>query len=157
MKFDVPAGEPYMFRERNVDTNPLDKIFQALLTRYNELVDQGQVHPEFPDTAKKNFDFCGELYLGHLRYGTHGGNSIDVCHPYERPSNWPSRYLSVAGNFNLTNTHEIFEMLVSTIDKERRDLESNTTQALGFAIHFFTIKLVDNGQSIDDMFVHAFQ
>src|SRR5688572_10644099 len=72
VKFDVPAGEPYMFRERNVETNPLDKIFQSLLGRYNQLVAEGAVHPEFPDTAKKKFDFCGELYIGHLRYGTSG-------------------------------------------------------------------------------------
>ena len=59
VKFDVPAGEPYMFRERNVEANPLDNIFQALTARYNALVGDGTIHPEFPDTVKKNFDFCG--------------------------------------------------------------------------------------------------
>jgi amidophosphoribosyltransferase len=104
IKFDMPAGEPYMFRERNVESNPLDRIFQALLGRYNALVDDGTVHPEFPETGKKHFDFCGELYLGHLRYGTSGGYNLSACHPYFRRSSWPTRNLVLAGNFNMTNT-----------------------------------------------------
>jgi amidophosphoribosyltransferase len=113
VKFDVPAGEPYMFRERNVEANPLDTIFQALIARYNALVADGTIHPEFPDTAKKNFDFCGELYLGHLRYGTSGGYNLSACHPFFRRSSWPTRNLMLAGNFNLTNTAELNESLIA--------------------------------------------
>jgi amidophosphoribosyltransferase len=113
VKFDVPAGEPYMFRERNVDNNPLDRIFQELTTRYTTLVDEGTIHPEFPDTVKKNFDFCGELYLGHLRYGTSGGYNLSACHPFFRRSSWPTRNLMLAGNFNLTNTAELNDSLIA--------------------------------------------
>ncbi|AOS45319.1 Amidophosphoribosyltransferase [Lacunisphaera limnophila] len=113
VKFDVPAGDPYMFRERNVETNPLDKIFQALLTRYNQLVADGAVHPEFTETAKQKFDFCGELYLGHLRYGTSGGYNLSSCHPFFRRSSWPTRNLMLAGNFNLTNTAELNDSLIA--------------------------------------------
>ncbi len=113
VKFDVPAGEPYMFRERNVETNPLDKIFQALTARYNALVTEGIVHPEFPDSVKKNFDFGGELYLGHLRYGTSGGYNLSACHPFFRRSSWPTRNLMLAGNFNLTNTAELNDSLIA--------------------------------------------
>ncbi|HTL66167.1 MAG TPA: amidophosphoribosyltransferase [Lacunisphaera sp.] len=113
VKFDVPAGEPYMFRERNVEANPLDTIFQSLIARYDALVSDGTVHPEFPDTAKKNFDFCGELYLGHLRYGTSGGYNLSACHPYFRRSSWPTRNLMLAGNFNLTNTAELNDSLIA--------------------------------------------
>ncbi|MEO6992351.1 MAG: amidophosphoribosyltransferase, partial [Lacunisphaera sp.] len=113
VKFDIPAGEPYMFRERNVETNPLDKIFQALLTRYTTLVGEGIIHPEFPDTVKKNFDFCGELYMGHLRYGTSGGYNLSACHPFFRRSSWPTRNLMLAGNFNLTNTGELNDSLIA--------------------------------------------
>ncbi len=113
VKFDVPAGEPYMFRERNVETNPLDNIFQALLARYTALVGQGEIHPEFPDTAKQRFDFCGELYLGHLRYGTSGGYNLSACHPFFRRSSWPTRNLMLAGNFNLTNTAELNDSLIA--------------------------------------------
>lgn len=113
VKFDVPAGEPYMFRERNVESNPLDKIFQALLGRYNQLVGEGAVHPEFPNTAKEKFDFCGELYLGHLRYGTSGGYNLSSCHPFFRRSSWPTRNVMLAGNFNLTNTQELNNSLIA--------------------------------------------
>jgi len=113
VKFDVPAGEPYMFRERNVEANPLDTIFQALTARYNELLGDGTIHPEFPDTVKKNFDFCGELYLGHLRYGTSGGYNLSACHPFFRRSSWPTRNLMLAGNFNLTNTAELNDSLIA--------------------------------------------
>jgi len=113
VKFDVPAGEPYMFRERNVETNPLDNIFQVLLARYTALVGAGEIHPEFPGTAKKKFDFCGELYLGHLRYGTSGGYNLSACHPFFRRSSWPTRNLMLAGNFNLTNTGELNDSLIA--------------------------------------------
>ena len=104
LKFDMPPGEQYMFRERNVKTNPLDKIFKTLLANYNQLVTDGTVHPEFPESAKKGYDYCGELYLGHLRYGTSGGYNLSACHPYFRRSSWPTRNLILAGNFNMTNT-----------------------------------------------------
>jgi amidophosphoribosyltransferase len=113
VKFDMPAGEPYMFRERNVEPNPLDKIFQALLARYNQLVADGTAHPEFPHTVKKSYDFCGELYLGHLRYGTSGGYNLSACHPYFRRSPWPTRNLMLAGNFNMTNTAALNERLTA--------------------------------------------
>ena len=113
VKFDVPAGEPYMFRERNVEANPLDTIFQSLTARYNALVGDGTIHPEFPDTVKRNFDFCGELYLGHLRYGTSGGYNLSACHPFFRRSSWPTRNLMLAGNFNLTNTAELNDSLIA--------------------------------------------
>jgi amidophosphoribosyltransferase len=102
-----------MFRERNVEINPLDKIFQALTGRYTTLVGEGVIHPEFPDTVKKNFDFCGELYLGHLRYGTSGGYNLSACHPFFRRSSWPTRNLMLAGNFNLTNTAELNNSLIA--------------------------------------------
>jgi amidophosphoribosyltransferase len=78
----MPAGEPFMFRERNVKTNPLDKIFKELLAQYNEKVAAGTDPPGVPDTVKKHFDFGGELYLGHLRYGTSGGYNLSACHPF---------------------------------------------------------------------------
>ncbi|MBI2510875.1 MAG: amidophosphoribosyltransferase [Opitutae bacterium] len=127
VKFDVPPGEPYMFRERNVESNPLDKIFQPLIGRYNQLVGEGTVHPEFPDTAKKNFDFCGELYLGHLRYGTSGGYNLSACHPYFRRSSWPTRNLVLAGNFNMTNTAVLNAALTAT---GQHPIFATDTQAL---------------------------
>ena len=107
VKLEMPAGVPFMFRERNIKANPLDRIFRTLLDQYQTKVAAGDIHPEFADTVKRNFDFGGELLLGHLRYGTSGGYSISSCHPYFRRSPWPTRNLALCGNFNLTNTEEL--------------------------------------------------
>jgi amidophosphoribosyltransferase len=113
VKLDVPPGDPFMFRERNVKTNSLDRIFKVLLSQYNDKVDSGLIHPEFAETAKRNFDFGGELFLGHLRYGTSGGYNLSACHPFFRRSPWPTRNLALCGNFNLTNTGELNRSLIA--------------------------------------------
>ncbi len=134
VKLDVAAGEPFMFRERNVKSNPLDKIFKALLSQYNEKVGAGTIHPEFADTVKKHFDFGGELLLGHLRYGTSGGYSLSSCHPYFRRSPWPTRNLALCGNFNLTNTTELNESLTAM---GQHPIFATDTQAILEKIGFF--------------------
>ncbi len=134
VKLDVAAGEPFMFRERNVKSNPLDKIFKTLLTQYNEKVDAGTIHPEFADTVKKHFDFGGELLLGHLRYGTSGGYNLSSCHPFFRRSPWPTRNLALCGNFNLTNTAELNESLTAM---GQHPIFATDTQAILEKIGFF--------------------
>lgn len=111
VKLNMPPGESYMYRERSVKTNALDRIFKSLLAQYNRKVDSGQIHPEFSDTVSKGFDFGGELLMGHLRYGTSGGYSSASCHPFFRRSPWPTRNLALCGNFNLTNTTELNKSL----------------------------------------------
>ncbi|MBI5769195.1 MAG: amidophosphoribosyltransferase [Verrucomicrobia bacterium] len=134
VKLDVPAGDPFMFRERNVKSNPLDKIFRSLLGQYNDHVRAGVIHPEFTDTVKKNFDFGGELLMGHLRYGTSGGYNISSCHPYFRRSPWPTRNLALCGNFNLTNTHELNRSLIAM---GQHPIFATDTQAILEKIGFF--------------------
>jgi amidophosphoribosyltransferase len=107
------AGGRPLHREREIKSNPLDRIFKGLLRQYDTQVAAGNIHPEFPESAKKHFDFCGELYLGHLRYGTSGGYNLSACHPFFRRSSWPTRNLMLAGNFNLTNTAELNESLIA--------------------------------------------
>lgn len=134
VKLDVPAGEAFMFRERSVKANPLDKIFKTLLAQYNAKVDAGVVHPEFPDTVKKSFDFGGELLMGHLRYGTSGGYNMSSCHPYFRRSPWPTRNLALCGNFNLTNTTELNASLTAM---GQHPIFATDTQAVLEKIGFF--------------------
>lgn len=119
VKLDVPAGEPFMFRERNTGPNPLDAIFRKLLARYKaqgragasaEGAERGDLSAA---ELKRRFEFCAEVYLGHLRYGTSGGYGMSACHPYFRRSPWPTRNLMLAGNFNLTNTAELNRTLIS--------------------------------------------
>ena len=134
VKLDVPAGEPFMFRERNVKSNPLDRIFKELLGQYNDKVASGVIHPEFPETVKKNFDFGGELFLGHLRYGTSGGYNLSACHPYFRRSPWATRNLALCGNFNLTNTADLNQSLIGI---GQHPVFATDTQAILEKIGFF--------------------
>ena len=134
VKLDVAAGEPFMFRERNVKSNPLDRIFKNLLGQYNEMVSSGVIHPEFPETVKKHFDFGGELFLGHLRYGTSGGYNLSACHPYFRRSPWATRNLALCGNFNLTNTAELNQSLIGI---GQHPVFATDTQAVLEKIGFF--------------------
>jgi amidophosphoribosyltransferase len=134
VKLDVPAGDPFMFRERNVKANPLDRIFKSLLGQYNEKVDSGVIHPEFAETVKRNFDFGGELFLGHLRYGTSGGYNLSACHPYFRRSPWATRNLALCGNFNLTNTADLNKSLIAI---GQHPVFATDTQAILEKIGFF--------------------
>jgi amidophosphoribosyltransferase len=134
VKFDMPPGDPYMFRERNVKSNPLDRMFRSILGDYGELVKEGRVHPEFPATVKKHFEFGAELYLGHLRYGTSGGYMMGACHPFFRRSSWPTKNLILAGNFNITNTHELNDSLIAM---GQHPIFATDTQALLEKIGFY--------------------
>jgi amidophosphoribosyltransferase len=112
IKLDVPPGTRYISRQRSNSPKPLQEIFDKIHSRFAELE---QSNPEkVKDTAylKQNYAFTGEVFLGHLRYGTFGGNSIEQCHPFLRQNNWMTRNLVVAGNFNLTNVDELFGLLV---------------------------------------------
>lgn len=112
LKLDVDPGMKYIFRYRSIAQNALDEIFYKINSRFIEL--ERNSPEKLSDTAwlKKNVAFTGELFLGHLRYGTYGKNSIEYCHPFLRQNNWMTRNLVLAGNFNLTNTDELFEQLV---------------------------------------------
>jgi amidophosphoribosyltransferase len=123
-----------IFRERNVKSNPLDRIFKTLLGQYNKKVASGVIHPEFPETVKKYFDYGGELFLGHLRYGTSGGYNQSACHPYFRRSPWATRNLALCGNFNLTNTAELNQSLIAI---GQHPVFATDTQAILEKIGFF--------------------
>ena len=134
VKLDVPAGEPFMFRERNIKSNPLDRVFKKLLRQYQDMVTRGVIHPEFTETVKQHFDFGAELYLGHLRYGTSGGYGLGSLHPFFRRSSWPTRNLMLAGNFNMTNP---MELNASLIAMGQHPIFATDTQALLEKIGFF--------------------
>jgi amidophosphoribosyltransferase len=134
VKLEVPAGDPFMFRERCVKANPLDRIFRGLFKSYQDMVSAGTIHPEFADTVKKHFDFGGELYMGHLRYGTSGGYNISSCHPFFRRSPWPTRNLALCGNFNMTNTAELNQALIAM---GQHPIFATDTQALLEKIGFY--------------------
>lgn len=112
IKLDAKPGTPYISRERSNASNPITDIFAKINNKINEGLEKNPGRRNDADWQKKNLDFCGELYLGHLRYGTFGNNSIHACHPFLRANNWISRNLLLAGNFNLTNIDALFNMLI---------------------------------------------
>ncbi|MCD6355131.1 MAG: amidophosphoribosyltransferase [Prolixibacteraceae bacterium] len=111
VKTNLGPGNTYINRFRSTEQNPIKDVFDKI----NATLQQAQwngINIHNSEWAYQKFPFAGELYLGHLRYGTFGKNSIDFVHPVMRQNNWKSRNLVLAGNFNLTNTEELFDVLV---------------------------------------------
>ncbi len=112
VKFDLPPGEKYINRIRSNSATPIKTIFSKV---FDELETIRQQHPKRLDDVmwlKNNVAFIGELFLGHLRYGTYGGNNVKNLHPLKRANNWKTRNLLLAGNFNMTNNDELLEHLI---------------------------------------------
>jgi amidophosphoribosyltransferase len=112
VKLDMEPGNRYISRVRSNDAQPIQDIFKKINERINAEV---ELHPEILediDSQKKNLPYLGEVYLGHVRYGTFGKNGIESVHPFLRQNNWMHRNLIVAGNFNMTNVNELFQNLV---------------------------------------------
>lgn len=112
IKLDVEPGERYISRIRSNDAQPIQDVFAQINGRINEEL---TLHPEYQEDVKlqkDNIPYIGELFLGHVRYGTFGKNSIESVHPFLRQNNWMHRNLIIAGNFNMTNVKELFTSLV---------------------------------------------
>lgn len=111
VKMSLEPGQEYIERHRSVAQNPITDIFAKVQKSWKK-VEKGKNVNADPEWLYENMPFTGELFLGHLRYGTFGRNSIEFAHPVMRQNNWKSRNLVLAGNFNLTNTHELFNKLI---------------------------------------------
>ena len=112
IKLNMAPGTRYISRYRSVDTNSIGEIFGKVQKRIAEGIAGDASRLSDVPWLKENLPFTGEVFLGHLRYGTYGGNTIEACHPFLRQNNWPTRNLIVAGNFNMTNVDELFNELV---------------------------------------------
>lgn len=126
IKLDVRTGLPFLARKRSNTASPLTDLFSGI---NKTLADLERRHPEIKeDTAQliERFPFAGEVLLGHLRYGTHGDNSIEACHPVVRSNNYRARTLAVAGNFNLTNVDDLFKRLVDLGQHPRHFSDTET-------------------------------
>ena len=120
IKLDPEPGTRYISRKRSVSGQYLKDLFDDVFLHFKDLEEE-----KLQDGVwlKDNKPYTGELLLGHLRYGTHGVNTIETCHPFLRQNNWISRNLVMAGNFNLTNVDELFNELtdIGQFPKERSD------------------------------------
>ncbi len=112
IKIDVPQGTKYISRYRSIQPNPISDIFKRVDKKFSKSLKRNKDKKKDGKWLQENVAFTGEVLLGHLRYGTHGKNSIESCHPFLRQNNWRSRNLVVAGNFNMTNVDDLFHKLV---------------------------------------------
>ena len=112
VKLDISAGKRYISRKRSITANPIQDVFKQVNKKFVELEEKDPEKLKDTNWLKENFPFTGELFLGHLRYGTFGGNTIEQCHPFLRQNNWKTRNLVLAGNFNMTNVEELFQQLL---------------------------------------------
>ena len=146
IKLDIKPGNRYISRYRSMEKNAVQDIFSYVMKKF-EAVEK--INPELLKDAvwlKENISFIGEVLLGHLRYGTHGNNSVEACHPFLRQNNWMTRNLMIAGNFNMTNVDELLQQLydLGQHPKERAD----TVTVLEKIGHF----LDDENQYLFDKF-----
>ena len=159
IKLDMQAGERYISRHRSIDSKPIQDIFNKINARFQEIAD---VNPDLLndiDYLKKNAGFTGEVFLGHLRYGTFGRNSIEACHPFLRQNNWMTKNLVVAGNFNMTNVDELFDVLVKLGQHPKEKSDTVTVmEKIGHFIDVENDKLYDElkkaGYSNVDIYEH---
>ena len=112
IKLDAKPGYRYISRYRSVDQQPIKDLFAKIGKKYDKARRESEEGFFDEGWMKENCAFTGELWLGHLRYGTHGKNSIENCHPKLRQNNWRSRNLVMAGNFNMTNVDDLFNKLI---------------------------------------------
>jgi amidophosphoribosyltransferase len=112
VKMNLDPGQEYINRHRSIEQNPIKDIFDKVAKGIKK-AEKNKPKNSGVQWVYENVPFSGEVYLGHLRYGTFGRNSIEFVHPVMRQNNWKSRTLVLAGNFNLTNTDELFQKLIA--------------------------------------------
>jgi amidophosphoribosyltransferase len=146
IKLDIKPGNRYISRYRSMEKNAVQDIFSYVMKKFATVEEQNPALLNDAQWLKENVSFTGEVLLGHLRYGTHGKNSVEACHPFLRQNNWKSRNLVIAGNFNMTNVDELLQQLydLGQHPKERAD----TVTVLEKIGHF----LDDENQFLFDKF-----
>jgi len=141
IKLDVKPGQRYISRIRSNQAQPIQDIFGQINSRIsNELAN----NPSYQNNValqKENIPYVGELFLGHVRYGTFGKNSIESVHPFLRQNNWMHRNLLVAGNFNMTNVKELFQDLVDV--GQHPKLMADTVTVMEKIGHFLDDEITD--------------
>jgi amidophosphoribosyltransferase len=112
LKFDLAPGKKYIHRFRSNGESPIKEVFAEVNGFHNAIIEKNPDLLNDPVWAKENLPSAADIYLGHLRYGTFGGDDIEFVQPLMRENNWKSRNLMLAGNFNMTNVDELFKVLV---------------------------------------------
>ena len=146
IKFDVKPGHRYISRYRAMGSSAVADIFEYIQKKFAAVNKAYPVESKDTNWLKEHVSFTGEVLLGHLRYGTHGKNSIESCHPFLRQNNWMSRNLVLAGNFNMTNVDELLQQLYELGQHPKE--QADTVTVLEKIGHF----LDDENQELFDQF-----
>jgi amidophosphoribosyltransferase len=151
IKLDTKPGTRYISRYRSIEPQAVNFIFDKIYKKYKKAKKQGgKKGMSNAQWLKENVAFSGEVWLGHLRYGTHGENSIETCHPFLKQNNWRSRNLVMAGNFNMTNVEELFSKLVQLGQHPKE--KTDTVTVMEKVGHF----LDEENQRIFDKYKHQY-
>ena len=137
VKLNTEPGYPFLYRLRSSATQPIADLFSQI---GNEISEVEKYQPDIknhPGLLKGHLGVMGEVLLGHLRYGTQGKNNVEFCHPFIKKNIIPARNLALAGNFNLVNTEELFDL----VNVAAGEFQSQSDlAAMMEVIHHFLIK-----------------
>ena len=136
VKLDVEPGYPYLHRSRSNAQQPIADIFAKIGAEIQEMEKYLPDIKKKPGLMKGHVPFLGELLLGHLRYGTQGKNNVEFCHPFIKRDLIPGRNLALAGNFNLVNTEELFDLV--NINPGEFQKQSDLAAMMEVVHHFLT-------------------
>lgn len=137
VKLNVEPGYPFLSRIRSAENQSIADIFRRIGEDVKELQKFNPEITNYPGLMKGHLPFLGEVLLGHLRYGTQGKNNVEFCHPFIKRHTIPARNLALAGNFNLVNTDELFELV--NIDPGEFQKQSDLA-AMMEVLHHFIVK-----------------
>ena len=138
IKFDLEPGKRFIYRYRSNALTPIEDIFNAIQSSLNDIEERTPQNLLDTQWLKENIEAIGELYLGHLRYGTYGKNNLLNLNPLVRENNWMTKNLVLAGNFNMTNVEELFNKL---IDLGQYPIETSDTVTILEKIgHFLDVE-----------------
>ncbi len=141
IKFDVAPGTRYISRVRSNAQQPIQDIFATINKRFNSVIQENPDKVDDVHWQLENMPYVGNLFLGHVRYGTFGLNSIESVHPFLRQNNWKHKNLIVAGNFNMTNSQELLEELISLGQHPKENTDTVTVmEKIG---HFLDDEVLD--------------
>ena len=141
IKFDVKPGTRYISRVRSNEQAPIQDIFAQINGRLNDILEKNPTKKTDVDWQLNNMPYVGNIFLGHVRYGTFGKNSIESVHPFLRQNNWRHKNLIVAGNFNMTNSNELLEELIELGQHPKENTDTVTImEKIG---HFLDDEVLD--------------
>ena len=139
IKFDLKPGQKYFYRVRSFEDQAIHSIFKKINKKVNSFIKSEKITIG-SDSFYQQTPFLGQVMLGHVRYGTYGKNSIDYVQPMMRQNNWMNRNLILAGNFNMTNTDELFQSLVKLGQHPRE--QSDTITIMERIGHFLDSEVI---------------